>query len=838
MHSKNIRLGRHIGAGVLVGAALLTLSLALFQAPDRQDSGVASTEHSLADVRAAHIAFEENRGQSDPAVRFISRGKRYQLYLTAQEAVMVLEPGAAGAKRDVVRIQWQGAASDSVFRGRDLLPTTSRYYRGSDPQQWVSDIASYRSVEYQQLYPGIDLLFYSRQGELEYDFVVAPGTDPNVVRLNIEGADALQLSDAGDLLITTVTGGTLVQKAPLIYQQGPDGREQIDGSYTLTDERLVAFNIGAYDSERALIIDPVLSYSSYLGGSDDESGAVVAADAAGNLYIAAQTRSTDFPPPLLNNHAADDYDIVLTKLDPSNTVLYSTYFGGSARNIGDGVTPLDAVQSIAVSGGAVYVAGYTSTTDFTTLNAFPGIGQGSGGYGPGSTFGGGSSDGYLTRFDAVDGTMVYSTYMGGSNIDRVNGVAIDGVGDVYITGITSSLDYPQVKGFDLDFWGLDTATSLVACGSAANPTICGDVFVSKLSYVEPADPTVSIAYSTLFGGVELDVGNAIAVDSVGTVYIAGMTQSLAVSNVPPVVELGSAFPVAGGAVQERSGGLGDAFVSKISFDAATGTLSLGYSDFIGGQLFDSGEGIALNSPTGGDPNAYVVGMAFSPDFPLNNPVQGNFGGGQSDVFVTKITADGGRSYSTYLGGSADDRGTAIAVRSDVANNALSHVYVTGFTDSTDYPVMNTLRLRYGGGVRDAFVAKLTDSGGAPSLVYSTYLGGSGAETGSGIVVDPVATPQEVVVVGDTASSDFDTWGISAQSSSSGKNDLFLTRIADSGAEADLSVLLETAPDLGIIEQGDQVSFQLTVANSAISDTATGVVVVNILQPGGAFISAT
>jgi hypothetical protein len=570
----------------------------------------------------------------------------------------------------VLRVRLVGATPNPRVIGTEALPGKSHYFLGSDPQAWRTEIPHFVKVRYEAVYPGVDLVYYGTAGQLEYDFVVASGADPGAITLAFAGVDTLALDPQGDLLLHTA-GGPIRQHKPTIYQEGNGIRQEIAGGYVLKDRQQVGFQVAAYDASRPLIIDPVLSYSTYLGGSANDVGFGIAVDAAGNAYITGQTSSANFPTSAaFDTTLAGTIDAFVTKLNPDGSALvYSTYLGGGGIDIGRGIA--------ADAAGNAYVTGQTSSGTFpTTASPFqPALA--------------GGSDAFVTKLNPDGSALVYSTFLGGVAGDIGRGIALDAAGNAYVTGDTaSSADFPTTAGaFDQIFNG----------GS-------NDAFVTKLNPDGSA-----LVYSTFLGGSTSDASSGIAVDASGNAYVTGNTASSA------------DFPTTTGAFDQIfNGGSNDAFVTKLN---PAGTAPLVYSTFLGGGNDDLGIGIAVDA-TG---NAYMTGYTLSADFPTTAGVFDGTLGGFTDAFITKLNPAGtALVYSTYLGGGDDDLGIGIAV--DATGNA----YMTGDTFSSDFPTASPVQEVFGG-IDDAFVTKLNPDGSA--LVSSTFLGGVAGDIGRGIALD-------------------------------------------------------------------------------------------------------
>lgn len=490
-------------------------------------------------------------------------------------------------------------------------------------------------------------------------------------------------------------GQELIQQAPKVYQRIGDVERLIPGRYVLTSNRL-GFEVAAYDTAQSLVIDPVLNYSTYLGASNDELGQGIAVDRDGQAYVTGGTTSIDFPTmnPQQQDFGGDRDAFVLKLTADGQQLVYSTFLGGDGFDIGLG---------IAIDGkGRAYVTGATGSTNFLTVNALRGALAG-------------DRDAFVARLTA-QGTLAYSTYLGGTGFDVGFGIAVTTQGRAHVTGVTKSTDFPTMNPLQGNFGGNR------------------DAFIAKLSRDGKA-----LVYSTYLGGGGIDEGLAIAVRN-GQAHVTGGTTSLDFPTVGPL--------------QESFAGERDAFVAKLKADGK----ALVYSTYLGGSGFDEGLGVAVDI----EEQAYITGATRSPNFPTVDPLQESFAGDR-DAFVAKLKADGkSLVYSTYLGGSDFDEGTAIAVRKGRA-------FVAGSTESLNFPLSNSLQAFRGG--RDAFVAKLKTSGQA--FAYSTYLGGSGFDEGLGIAVNRRG---RAYVTGDTDSPDFPTARPILGSFNGGDDDAFIVKI--------------------------------------------------------------
>ncbi len=670
------------------------------------------------------LSFEPNVGQFDPRVRFVARGPGYTLFLTKSGATFEStttatrpsspQPGAnanasldlwhgppACIRRHVVRLTVSGGRRAQLV-GQGKLTGRVNYFIGNNPARWHTNIPLYREVILRHVYPGIDLRFYGHAGHLEYDWVVGPGADPRKIAMVVDDAAGMRLDPSGNVLF----GNGFRQTAPLIYQRIAGTTRFVVGRLALARNRMT-LRLGRYDNRRTLVIDPTLAYSTYLGGSNYDAGVGIATDAAGEAFVTGWTQSTNFPTTSgsFQTSFGGNRDAFVTKLNASGTaIVYSTYLGGSGFDTG---------QAIAVDTfGDTYVTGYTQSTDYpVTLGAF-------------QTSNGGGQNAFVTKLSSTGASLVYSTYLGGSNGDAGFGVALDASGDAYVTGYTVSSNFPTTPGaYQTSYGGRS------------------DAFVTKLNSAGTA-----LVYSTYLGGSGGDGATSIALDLSGEAFVTGYTTS-------------SNFPTTSGVYQTSYGGGSDAFMTKLN---ALGT-ALVYSTYVGESSEDNGQAVAVNA--GGD--AFMTGYTDSSNFPTTSGAYQTTYGGGYDGFVTKLNASGSSLlYSTYLGGSRGDFGQAVAV--DAAGDA----YVTGDTASTDFPTtVDAYQTSYGGGITNAFLTSFSPDGAM--LVYSTYIGGNGEDAGSGVSLDPRG---DIYVTGVTASSNFPTTSGAFQTSyGGGLLDAFVTK---------------------------------------------------------------
>lgn len=640
------------------------------------------------------VAFEENRGQTDPAVRFLARADGFVLFLTDSGAVVKFPArrGEAPAGEVSLRLAFERSAAGTRPVGVDRLPRTSNYFIGNDPARWRTGVPSFAKVRYRDIYPGVDLFYRGERRQLEFDLIVAPGADPRRIVLDVDGARRASRDPDGTLRLATQDGELRLHR-PAIYQESGGARRKIAGDYVLLSggegRRRVGLRVGAYDSRSPLIVDPELTYSTYLGGGNDDFATGIAADASGNAYVTGITESAQFPGVgngSLQPTPHGDFDVFLTKIDPAGTaIVYSTFLGGSDGEDG-GTVAVDAA-------GNAYVVGSTYSTDFPILHAL-------------QAHNAGIADAFVAKIDPAGTALVYSTYLGGSDYDFGDAIAIDPSGNAYLTGDTRSTNFPG------------TAASPIQSSVAPGGNYHG--WVTKIAAAGNA-----IVFSTYLGGNGTDDGYGIAVDGSRNVYVSGQTSS------PNFVG------ASGGPIQASIGGSLDAFVTKID---ASGTAIV-YSTFLGGNGEDWGYEIALDSSR----NAYVTGGTASSDFPKASAsaIQSHYAGGGEDAFVAKINAAGTAIvYSTYLGGSGDDSGVGIGVDSS------GTAYVAGSTASSGFPGTggSPIQAARAGGF-DVFVTAINPAGSA--ILFSTYLGGGGGDFAGWLALDPA---RNVYIAGQSAST--------------------------------------------------------------------------------------
>lgn len=996
------------------------------------------------------LSFEVNNGQADEHVRFLARGQGYGIFLTDNGATFSINGSA-------LHMRLQDAAPSPRITGVDQLPGKVNYLVGNKSEEWHINVATYERVRYEQIYPGVDLVYYGNQRQLEYDFVIAPGASFKQIRLAFDGAGKLKLNRSGDLLFKSGTQ-TITLLRPKAYQDIDNTRHEVSVRYSLKSRGEVTFQVGNYDKSQPLVIDPILSYSTYLGGFHQDKGNSIAVDASGNIYIAGQTPSINFPATLPSLVAyGGNTDAFVAKLNPSGSdFIYSTFLGGNLDDFANSI--------IADNGGNAYVTGETNSGNFPVQNALH------------PTLTGIQSDAFVAVLNSTGSALIFSTYLGGRSADSGKSIAIDNSANVYVTGNTSSADFPTTNPVQTNRRGHAIFKSTNAAGNWASSdsglaasVVIDLVFqpgnssiiyaatdtgvfkstdsganwsrlpasppfvISKLAIdpvntaiiylatnggvfkstdggnsftamnnglpqfsirtiaINPVTPNILYAaagqpkyFKSFDGGANwgsISAGAAMRVDSVvidpntpatlyadtdtgisksidsgtnwtaltgfpnfltansitidpvnnllyaatsfgvrksangGTTWIDLGNLSFDVLNIafdptnPSVLYAASAIEIkksvdSGNSWADSVTGLpGTRISSLVTNPTQPSTLFLGttsssdvfvtklaagggsqiYSTFLGGNLLELGNGIAVDASS----NAYVTGFTNSNDFPIANAFQPNRGDNRvsGDAFITKLSASGSNLvYSTFLGGDFDDSGSAIAVDTngnayvcgntsstsfpvvnafqpqianvstdvfvtkmnaagsalvystylggkssdncaDIAIDADGSTYITGFTSSTDFPLSAPIQATGAVTGTDAFITKFAPNGS--SLIHSTYLGGSENESGNGIAVD---SAKNIYVIGDTSSTNFPTKN-PLQPNNNGGMDVFIAKLSPA---PDLEVTMSDSPDPVTI--GSNLTYTITVKNIG-ELPATGVTLADTLPAGAALVSA-
>ena len=699
--------------------------------------GAASTSPALSLLGRLPLRFEANRGQADAGVCYVARGGAYSVALTDRGSFLRLRSGPEG-RPTVVETRFLRASAAARIEPEELSITQTNYLRGN-ASEWITGVASYARVRYRGLYPGIDVVFYGNEGKLEYDILVAPGARVSAVLFSIAGIASERLDNDGNLVLTTSAGRVMWQK-PVVYQIAGTGRKAIPGRLVLRGRRRIGFAVGSYDHNLPLIIDPTLNYATFLGGSGNEAARAISVDGQGNVYIAGFSDSLNLPFTAGSVQAAYrggsasfslGGDAFIAKINPQGTaVVYNTYLGGNAD---------DVATALAIDGsGNAYVAGFTNSNNFPVT---PGAAS--------RTFGGAGGnqfhhfgDAFVAKLSPDGKSLLYATFLGGSQDDAAMAIALDSQQNAYIAGITQSPNLPATgNAYQKTYRGSGGQPPF--CAGCGPNLVSGDVFVARLS-----PDGAAWNFVTYLGGASDDMAGAIAVDATG-VYVAGST-------------LSRDFPTTSGAFSVTYRGasmdnlqpvmkFGDAFLAKLSLDGSR----LLASTLLGGTSDDAITAVALDQ--GGSGAVYVTGNTQSSDFPTTaGAYSAAFKGPRSipdgkgvltgDCFVAKIAADFRTLvFSTYIGGSFDDGGLAIAT--DSAGDAL----VAGFTYSSDFPVTSDALQRppAGNALAHGFLLRLSPTGTA--LQYSTILGGNSSDIIFAMAVD---TGGNAYLAGNTDSSNF------------------------------------------------------------------------------------
>jgi hypothetical protein len=661
------------------------------------------------DLDSLPLSFMANAGQFNPNVHSLVQGAKQAIAFTPNEIIFnSADQIGTESSPNPVKLTFSGANANPTIHFLEPLPGVANFIKGQNQENWVTNVPTYEGLIYQELYNGIDLQYRGDDSQLKSDFIVEPGANPHQIRFNYSGVEDISIREDGALVIQTPFG-ELIENAPIAYQEINGQRTYVDAEYilepNLEPNQTVRFQLGDYDRTSALIIDPTIQYSSYLGGSLTDSISDVVVNRSGNIIVTGSTNSSDFTNQfsVQSNFGggAFDGDAFVTKLSLDGTgVVFSTFLGGSGNETAKGVEVDNA--------GNIYIGGKTTSENFPVVNPFQSSSADN------SDFEG---DAFVTKLSEDGSSLVYSTYFGGSGVEDVGDIALENTGSVYLIGTTNSADLPVQNAVDSQLDGNQ------------------DAFLTKFS----VDGT-RLIFSTFLGGSDREFGEAIVTDNGGSTYITGTTES---EDLPVVAAFQSVF-----------GGQSDALVGK--FDPNGNPV---YLTYLGGGDVDQGLAIAIDQSR----NAYVTGKtglsdvdqpfaASEPpefestrDFPLVNPFQGTFFGGYDDAFLTKFNDNGsGLLYSTYLGGQGTDLGQAIAVDSE------ENVYLAGTTNSNDFPQLDPLQRAFGGN-RDIFLTKFAPDG--QSQRYSSYIGGGDIDSPSAIALD---LNNNVYIAGFTNSNNFPT----------------------------------------------------------------------------------
>ena len=864
---------RQAAANVAVQLSAIAESAAL---PSILPMGQTGNVNGEAESRARDLLaglpmiFEPNQGQAnldpaDPRARFLTHGSGYSLFLGSEGAILSLvsRESKAAAQRsgksqasltrgESLQMKLAGANPNANLTGADLLPGKSNYVLGNDPAKWRQAVPQFARVRYENIYPGINLLFYGNQGRLEYDFQVAPGSDPAQAELEFNGAKRLELKDGALVVHGEVNSVRL--EAPRVYQEIAGKRQSVEGSFVLRGANRAGFSLGPYDHTRELVIDPILTFSTFFGGSGDEHSTSVAVDGSFNIYLTGSTTSPNLPAVtgLFQTTLNGAQNVYVAKITPPlgslpATLAYVTYLGGNGT---------DSPAGISVDGrGDPFLAGTTSSTNFptTSFTAYQPVPE------AGST---GTSHVFVTELKN-DGTgLLYSSYLSGNGTDVASGMTIDAAGYIYVTGTTTSSDTATTN---VQF---PASTLPQALPYQIVPRAPIQFFVTKVN--TGSARTGSIAYSTYFGGANFDtptpiaVGGRIAVDPNGIIYFTGTTNFIFSGcsgcsstdfpilnpyqpclDTPPPTTIVNPPSCASTTNTTAS----DAFVAKLNPNANQGSQLI-WSTYLGGTATDSGVGIALDP---GAANVYVTGTTNSIDIGANVTTLATSGsyqpcldnlvdpttkkctaanGAPTDAFVARFTNpttsttttlnNVALNYFSFLGGSSNEAGQGITV--DSGSGAL----VTGWTQSTDFPILpksNSIQSALNG-PQDAFVARLNTAavvGQTTAGSWASYFGGSGTDQGTGIVLD---INQNAYFAGDTNSTDLLVLK-PLQTTNGGGYDAFVTQLG-TAVSLSLTGTLTLGTNQTFISAGNQATFTYTVTNNG-PDLANNITVLDNLS---------
>src|SRR5579859_6366467 len=885
----NSRLQRSIPATPAIAGRFAVAPTSLADASPRDADDAQLRANSL--LAGLPLIFEPNQGQgnlnpSDPRARFVSLGSGYSLFLRSEGAILSLvseeRRGPSKSTRSLARVnsiemKLAGANPAARLSGAEQLPGKSNYFLGSDPAKWRTDVPQFSRVRYENVYPGIDLVFYGNQGRLEYDFQVAPGADASRAEIEFHGARKVEFSD-GALILHTADGNVRLS-APSVYQEIAGRKQAVEARFVLRGQNRAGFALGAYDRSRELIIDPILSFSTYFGGTGDEHATSVAVDGSFNVYLTGSTTSPDLPAVNVfqTSRAGAGPNVYVAKITPplgsvAAVLDYVTYLGGTGSD-----TPV----GIKVDGrGDPFVAGTTTSGDFptTSTNAYQSKPE------SGSK---GTSHVFVTELQSGGTALLYSSYLSGNNTDVASGMTIDASGNLYVTGTTQSSDVASTT----DQFPASTLPQALPFQTAPRAPV--QFFVTKVNTNAPG--TGSIAYSTYFGGGSFEttspvaVGGGIAVDISGNVYISGTT-NFTYSGSSPTTD----FPILNAyqpcldqappstivnpptCTNTTTTTASDAFVAKLNPNGAQGQQLI-WSTYLGGTGDDSSTGIAIDS---GAANVYVVGTTNSQDFVstslvttfasyqkcLNNLPVTTTGAvtcttqtsPPNDAFVAKLTnpttsntttpVNVALNYFSYLGGANEEAGLAITV--DSGSGALVTGWTTSPNTGTDgtFPVSpnpNSIQTNLTG-TQDAFVARLNTVavvGQTTTASWANYFGGSvtsaagsGTTSGTGVALD---VNQNTYLAGDTNTTDLQVakgLGATGGGGYKGGYDAFVAQL---GTAVSLSIqgTLSLGSGQSYISAGNQATFTYTLTNNG-PDLASGITVIDNLSTSVTIVPLT
>ncbi|MGE5458438.1 MAG: SBBP repeat-containing protein, partial [Methanococcaceae archaeon] len=695
--------------------------------------------------------FIENRGQWPSEVKYLARVGGMNAWITSTGVVYdyfqiikndnknetsKIIPGKkeeferenTTVKGHVVKMQLLDANTMAVNQGNDKKECYYNYFIGNDQSKWASFVPLYGDIAINEIYKDINVKYYFDGNNIRYDYVVKPGADLSLIKLKFEGQYSFRINDSGELILITslgeVTNGKLYS-----YQNIGGANEEVFSRFVQNPDGTISFDVPDYNKEEELIIDPLI-YSTFIGGDWDDLGLSIKVNSANNAFITGNTLGAGYPvtPGAYDYFDNGGWDCFVTKFNSTGTdLVYSTFIGGGYHELNQSIT-LDA-------NGNVFISGKTESTNYpTSSGAF-------------QTYNHGGSDIFVSKFNSSGSSLIYSTLIGGTGNDDGNSIALDAEGNAYITGRTSSLNYPVTSG---------VFQSNIGGGGA-------DGFVTKLNF-----QGTGLVFSTYLGGDNYEALKNIAVDPQGNAYITGNTSS-------------ANFPITAGAFQTIKNGSECGIVCKLN---PSGT-NLVYSTFLGGSSYSQGKAITVDNLG----FAFLTGMTNSSDFPVTNGAFQTIYKGNYDVFITKLNLTGNSLvYSTFIGGSNNDTPYSIVI--DTSGNA----YISGETNSVNFPIVPGSYQTFNNGNNDAFITKLNPTGN--SLMYSSYLGGLSNDQGRGTAID---NSFNSYILGYTNSTNYPVTPGAFQTTSNGAPEVFLTKL-----NLDLLPLKVTVPNGGEIWKGGEV----------------------------------
>ncbi len=700
-------------------------------------------QNSLSDIEKAAISKEidktkipwiKNKGQKHSDVAFYAKTFGGTVFLT-HKGEIVYNMSVDSLSSYVFRETFETNKKTLQVSAELPSQTIVNSFIGDDPNKWQNNITTYQTVNLGQIWEGIKVKLNAYGNNIEKLFYVGPGISPEKIQLKLKGAKKIKIAKNGELIIKT-TQGNIKFTTPVAYQIIENKKHYVEVAYT-KNNKTYGFEVGNYNPDYELVIDPLIA-STFVGGTGRDDSWCVVLDDSGNIFVTGETHSTFYPTTAgaYNTSVNGAYDVFISKFSPDlQTLLISTFVGGSNS---------DYSRYLAFdSNSNIYITGNTWSNDFPMAGT------------PYDNSLSGNYDVFVAKFNSDLSSLLASTYIGGTNVEKAYSIAIDGTDSIFITGFVYGIGYPTTSG-------------------AYNETFNGniDVFVSKLN----SDLSI-LSASTLIGGSESDISYSLRLDSSGNVYITGETYS-------------SYYPSTAGAYDPSHNGSYDAFVSKFTSDLST----LSASTFIGGTDTDYGYSIKLDDFN----NVYVTGHTKSDDFPTSASAYDNIHNGSRDVFVSKFNSDlSTLSASTFIGGSGYEECYSIDL--DTSGN----VFITGYTGSTDFPTSTTAYDNsHNGDISDIFISKFNSD--LSSLFASTFLGGAGEDVGTEIVVD---VSGNVFVTGYTTSSNYPVSSGAYDDSYAGDDDVFISKLDNYLGSLPI---ITSQPENQTICEGNSTNFSITV----------------------------